>query len=105
MDPAFEDDVRSFVFEHLVCEHLSKHPTKARKESYESFENLFVQVNTASRKLMVSMTSNYEVLDLNLVGIDVLWKMALHGNKDCYEKAAKLLLDLYKYARTEVGES
>lgn len=105
MDPAFNEDVRSFVFEKLICDQLSKFPGASGKDSYGCFENLFLQVNTASRKLLTSVSSNHEVLDLNLVGIDVLWKLALQGSKDCYENALKLLLDLYKYARTDVGKS
>ena len=37
-----------------------------------------------------------DVYDLDLSGIDVLWKVTIEGNEGCYKNAASLLLSLYR---------
>ena len=102
MDAAFDDVERRFIFETLICGYLSQQPSHINVSSYGCFRSLFIAVNKESGKLCVSPSMNnnkeahFDVEDMDLAGLDVLWKLTLLGSEKCYSRTSKLLLALYK---------
>ena len=70
----------------------------------EITENLFIGVNqeVTPQKLshLYGGEDSMEVYDLDLCGIDVLWKITIEGNDGCFKKAGNLLLSLYRNVTT-----
>merc|ERR1711862_126435 len=63
---------------------------------YSFFQRLFVVMNTKKEKLLSSITLYFQVKDLDLFGIDNIWKIILcTENESVSESAVKFLIQLY----------
>ncbi len=98
--PAFDVNIRQAIFEGMICKQLYADPKACTTNAYECFRNLFISVNqecTPQKISNIYSTDNsMDVYDLDLSGIDVLWKVTIEGNEGCYKNAASLLLSLYR---------
>ena len=88
----------------MICKQLYANPSDCTGNAYDCFRNLFIGVNqeVTPQKLshLYGGEDSMEVYDLNLCGIDVLWKITIEGNDGCFKKAGNLLLSLYRNVRT-----
>ena len=98
--PAFDVNIRQAIFEGMICKQLYSDPKACTTNAYECFRNLFISVNQECTPQKISniysTDISMDVYDLDLSGIDVLWKVTIEGNEGCYKNAASLLLSLYR---------
>jgi hypothetical protein len=69
--------------------------TNCTLTNYQCFEEYFLYVNKRNRKLIGS-DSDFSVVDIDLVGMDVLWRVALEARRsDVYKKAISFLNQIH----------
>ena len=101
MYPAFDIGLRQAIFEDMICKQLYANPSGCTGDAYDCFESLLVLTKVLHKNCPIYMEEDsMEVYDLDLCGIDVLWKITIEGNDGCFKKAGNLLLSLYRNVTT-----
>lgn len=63
--------------------------------SFSCFERFFKAVNSKEGKLIAKRRGGYMMDDLELIGLEYLWRVVLYSPDDVAEKAILLLKDIY----------
>ncbi|XP_039724617.1 probable ubiquitin carboxyl-terminal hydrolase FAF-X isoform X5 [Pteropus medius] len=90
-EPDLDPDINKDFFESNV---LQLDPSLLTENGMKCFERFFKAVNCREGKLVAKRRS-YMMDDLELIGLDYLWKVVIQSNDDIANRAIDLLKEIY----------
>uniref|UniRef100_A0A673JQ69 ubiquitinyl hydrolase 1 n=1 Tax=Sinocyclocheilus rhinocerous TaxID=307959 RepID=A0A673JQ69_9TELE len=90
-EPDLDPDINKDFFENNV---LQLDPTLLTENGMKCFERFFKAVNCREGKL-VAKRKAYMMDDLELIGLDYLWRLVIQGSDDIATRAIDLLKEIY----------
>nr|CAC38831.1 putative ubiquitin-specific protease [Mus musculus] len=90
-EPDLHPDINKEFFESNV---LQLDPSLLTENGMKCFERFFKTVNCREGKLMIKRKI-YMMDDLDLIGLDYLWKVVIQSNDDISSRAIDLLKEIY----------
>jgi hypothetical protein len=91
-EPDLDPEITREFFENNI---LQLDPSLLTENGMTCFERFFKAVNTKEGKLRAKRRGGYMMDDLELIGLDYLWRVVLWSPDDVAEKAITLLKDVY----------
>ncbi|XP_074657837.1 ubiquitin carboxyl-terminal hydrolase 9X-like [Tubulanus polymorphus] len=91
-EPDLDPDITKEFFENNL---LQLDPTLLTENGMTCFERFFKAVNSKEGKLRAKRRGGYMMDDLELIGLDYLWRVVLWSPDDVADKAIMLLKDIY----------
>ncbi|XP_064639618.1 probable ubiquitin carboxyl-terminal hydrolase FAF-X isoform X3 [Lineus longissimus] len=91
-EPDLDPEITREFFENNI---LQLDPSLLTENGMTCFERFFKAVNTKEGKLRAKRRGGYMMDDLELIGLDYLWRVVLWSPDDVAEKAITLLKDIY----------
>ncbi|KAF4797812.1 putative ubiquitin carboxyl-terminal hydrolase FAF-X [Turdus rufiventris] len=90
-EPDLDPDINKDFFENNV---LQLDPSLLTENGMKCFERFFKAVNCREGKLVAKRRA-YMMDDLELIGLDYLWRVVIQGNDDIANRAIDLLKEIY----------
>ncbi|KAJ6667612.1 hypothetical protein lerEdw1_016733 [Lerista edwardsae] len=90
-EPDLDPDINKDFFENNV---LQLDPSLLTENGMKCFERFFKAVNCREGKLVAKRRA-YMMDDLELIGLDYLWRVVIQGNDDIASRAIDLLKEIY----------
>ncbi|XP_070258877.1 ubiquitin carboxyl-terminal hydrolase 9X isoform X2 [Myotis yumanensis] len=90
-EPDLDPDINKDFFENNV---LQLDPSLLTENGMKCFEQFFKAVNCREGKLVVKRRA-YMMEDLELIGLDYLWRVVIQSNDDIANRAIALLKEIY----------
>lgn len=90
-EPDLDPEVNRSFFEHNI---MQLDATLVTESGIECFDRFFKAVNVREGKLIAKRRA-YFCEDLDLIGLDYLWKVVLNGSEDVSGRAIELLKETY----------
>uniref|UniRef100_A0A671PVR9 ubiquitinyl hydrolase 1 n=1 Tax=Sinocyclocheilus anshuiensis TaxID=1608454 RepID=A0A671PVR9_9TELE len=90
-EPDLDPDINKDFFENNV---LQLDPTLLTENGMKCFERFFKAVNCREGKLVAKRRA-YMMDDLELIGLDYLWRLVIQGSDDIATRAIDLLKEIY----------
>ncbi|XP_062303511.1 probable ubiquitin carboxyl-terminal hydrolase FAF-X isoform X2 [Osmerus eperlanus] len=90
-EPDLDPDINKDFFENNV---LQLDPSLLTENGMKCFERFFKAVNCREGKLVAKRRA-YMMDDLELIGLDYLWKVVIQGSDDIASRAIDLLKEIY----------
>ncbi|XP_042614954.1 probable ubiquitin carboxyl-terminal hydrolase FAF-X isoform X2 [Cyprinus carpio] len=90
-EPDLDPDINKDFFENNV---LQLDPTLLTENGMKCFERFFKAVNCREGKLVAKRRA-YMMDDLELIGLDYLWRVVIQGSDDIATRAIDLLKEIY----------
>lgn len=90
-EPDLDPDVNKNFFEQNI---LQLDPVLVTESGIECFDRFFKAVNEKEAKLVTKRRSHYSD-DLDLIGLDYLWKVVLNGSDEVSSRAIELLKETF----------
>ncbi|KAK3596917.1 hypothetical protein CHS0354_031696 [Potamilus streckersoni] len=91
-EPDLDPDITRDFFEKNI---LQLDPSLLTENGMNCFERFFRHVNVKENKLLQKRRGGYMMDDLELIGIDYLWRVVMWSPDEVAEKAIALLKDTY----------
>ncbi|KAH9509417.1 putative ubiquitin carboxyl-terminal hydrolase FAF-X [Bulinus truncatus] len=91
-EPDLDPEITRDFFERNI---LQLNPDLLTENGMNCFERFFKQVNLKENKLIAKRRGGYLMDDIELIGLDYLWKVVLWSPDDVAEKAVALLKDIF----------
>ncbi|XP_025080256.1 LOW QUALITY PROTEIN: probable ubiquitin carboxyl-terminal hydrolase FAF-X [Pomacea canaliculata] len=91
-EPDLDPDITRDFFERNI---LQLDPSLLTENGINCFERFFKQVNLKENKLIAKRRGGYLMDDMELVGLDYLWRVVLLAPDEVAEKAVILLKDIF----------
>ncbi|KAK3714003.1 hypothetical protein RRG08_009701 [Elysia crispata] len=91
-EPDLDPEITREFFEKKI---LQLNPDLLTENGMNCFERFFKQVNLKENKLIAKRRGGYLMDDIELIGLDYLWKVVLWSPEDVAEKAVSLLKDIF----------
>jgi len=91
-EPDLDPDITKEFFESNI---LQFDPSLLTENGMNCFERFFKAVNVKESKLSVKRRGGYTMDDLELIGLEYLWRVVLYSPDEVAEKAIALLKDIY----------
>lgn len=91
-EPDLDPEITKDFFEANI---LQFDPSLLTENGMTCFERFFKSVNNKEGKLIVKRRGGHMMDDLDLIGLDYLWRVVLYSPEEVAEKAIVLLKDIY----------
>ncbi|XP_013401949.1 probable ubiquitin carboxyl-terminal hydrolase FAF-X isoform X1 [Lingula anatina] len=91
-EPDLDPEITKDFFENNI---LQLEPPLLTENGMNCFDRFFKAVNAKESKLMAKRRGGYVMDDIELIGLDYLWRVVIYGSEEVAEKAVALMREVY----------